>query len=103
MDDGRDGLELYIDTQEKDENKRIFDFLLRKKQDIEKSFGAALSWERLDDKRACRIRCVIKEGGLTGESKWQSMEDAMIGAMDRLVKTIKPHLGRTVETEAARA
>jgi hypothetical protein len=87
-------VELYIDTGEKDENKRIFDGLLEKKQEIEKSFGSALSWERLDDKRACRVRHTLKEGGLTDESKWQVIEDAMIGAMDRLVKAVKPQLGR---------
>ncbi|MBZ5720762.1 MAG: DUF4268 domain-containing protein [Acidobacteriia bacterium] len=88
-------VELYVDTGEKDENKRIFDGLFEKKQEIEKSFCSALSWERLDDKRACRLRYTLKEGGLTDESKWQVIEDAMIGAMDRLVKAVKPHLART--------
>jgi Domain of unknown function (DUF4268) len=87
-------VEVYIDTQEKDENKSIFDTLAQKKQEIEKSFGSTLSWERLDDKRACRVCYVLKEGGLTDESKWQTIQDAMIGAMDRLVKAIKPHLTR---------
>lgn len=87
-------VELYVDTQEKDENKRIFDSLYAKKQEIEKSFGAPLSWERLDEKRACRVRCTLKHGGLTDESKWQNIQDAMIGAMDRLAKAIKPYLTR---------
>ena len=87
-------VELYIDTADKDENKRIFDKLHEKKQEIEKSFGAPLSWERLDEKKASRIRYIIKEGGITDESKWQAIQDAMITAMDRLAKAIKPHFSR---------
>ena len=87
-------VELYIDTGDKNENKRIFDALFQNKQEIEKSFGSPLSWERLDDKRACRIRYIVKEGGLTDEPKWQTIEDSMIDAMDRFTKAIKPYLAR---------
>lgn len=88
-------VELYIDTGDKDENKRIFDALFAKKQEIEKAFGSSLSWERLDDKRGSRIRYVVKEGGLTDQAKWQSMQEAMISAMDRLSKALKPYFART--------
>ncbi len=88
-------VELYIDTGSKDENKRIFDALFAKKQEIEKSFGSLLSWERLDDRRASRVRYVIQEGGLNDQSKWQNMQDAMISAMDRLSKALNPYLPRT--------
>ena len=52
--------ELYIDRGEVTENKRIFDRLLARKDEIEKAFGGTLSWERLDTKRACRIKHVIE-------------------------------------------
>jgi len=89
-------VELYIDTGDKDENKRIFDALFAKKLEVEKSFGSPLSWERLDDKRGSRIRYMVSEGGLTDEPKWQTMQDAMIGAMDKLSKALKPYLGRAI-------
>ncbi len=92
---GKTAVELYIDTGDKHENKRIFDALFAKKREIEKSFGSSLSWERLDKKRASRVRYVIKEGGLTDQSKWPKMQNAMIGAMDRLSKALKPYFPRT--------
>jgi hypothetical protein len=84
-------VELYIDTGNKEENKRIFDGLFAKKSEIEQAFGAALSWERLDDKRGCRVRFVLMNGGLTEETKWIGIQEAMIAAMDRLAKAVKPH------------
>jgi hypothetical protein len=62
---------------------------------VEKSFGSALSWERLDEKKASRIRYVIKEGGITDETNWPAIQEAMIVAMDRLAKALKPYLART--------
>ena len=88
-------VELYIDTGDKDENKRIFDGLHKHQAEIERSFGSPLSWERLDDKRASRVRSILKEGGLNDEEKWQVIQDAMISAMDRLAKGVKPFLART--------
>ncbi len=46
--------ELYLDTGNKDKNKELFDHLFEKKDEIENKLGT-LSWERLDDRRACRI------------------------------------------------
>jgi hypothetical protein len=51
--------ELYIDTNNKDLNKAKFDQLMISKEDIEQAVGV-LSWERLDDKRACRIASYIE-------------------------------------------
>ena len=52
--------ELYIDTGEKDLNKERFDMLETHKESIEMALGK-LSWERLDDRRACRIALYTTE------------------------------------------
>ena len=49
-------MELYIDRGDKDENKAIFDALHAQKTSIESAFGKSLIWERLDDKRASRVK-----------------------------------------------
>jgi uncharacterized protein DUF4268 len=89
-------VELYIDVGDKEENKRIFDALYDRKISIEEAFGAPLSWERLDERQASRVCFVLKEGGLEDETKWPAIQGAMIAAMDRLAKAIKPHLSAGV-------
>lgn len=48
-------VELYIDTGELERNKEAFGLLQERKEEIEEIVSTSLSWERLDDKRACRI------------------------------------------------
>jgi hypothetical protein len=89
------GVELYIGTGEQIENKKIFERLYAKRKSVEKTFGGPLKWDRLDDKRASRVRYVISGGGLVdGEDNWGRIQDAMIDAMDRLAKAVKPVLGK---------
>ena len=87
-------VEIYIDAGHNghDWNKAIFDKLTASKDAIEKEFGGALEWQRLDEKRACRIRCLLNLGGYRDESKWASIHAAMIDAMIRLEKSVRPHL-----------
>ena len=49
-------MEIYIDTKDKDFNKKLFDYLYAQKEAIEAEYGNVLIWERMSDKRACRIK-----------------------------------------------
>jgi Domain of unknown function (DUF4268) len=81
--------ELYIDRGEDVANKRVFDNLYSHRTGIEHVFGEPLSWERLDDKRACRIAFTTTVGGWrSDESQWSTVQDAMIDAMVRLEKAL---------------
>ncbi len=85
--------ELYIDRGEAGENKRIFDQLHARKDEIEKAFDRTLSWERLDAKRACRIKHVIERGGYRSpESEWPEIQSEMVETMTRLEAALKPGL-----------
>lgn len=87
-------VELYIDRgkDSEEENKAIFDQLAASKDSIERNFGDSLEWQRLEGKKACRIKKEIKTGGYRDESKWPEIQEAMIDAMIRLAKVLKPHI-----------
>jgi hypothetical protein len=90
------GVELYID-HDKDtgqRNKAIFDAFYAERASIEKEFGGELEWERLDDKRACRIRKRFTSGGLTNTDEWALLQEQMIDAMIRLEKVLKPRIAK---------
>ena len=89
-------VELYIDRGKdtEKENKEIFDQLAEFKDEIESTFGGSLGWERLEGKRACRIRKTLTSGGYQDEAKWPEIQDEMIDAMIDLAKAIKPHIAK---------
>lgn len=87
--------ELYIDRgkDSEEENQAIFDQLLAHKAEIDAAFGAPLNWERLEGKRACRIRHTQSGGGYRApEDQWPVLQDTIIKDMDRLEKALRPHL-----------
>ena len=86
-------VELYIDRGGAEENKRIFDHIHAQKEEIETRFGGTLSWERLDTKRACRIKHVIELGGYRSpEQQWPDIQAEMVDAMSKLESAMKPAL-----------
>ena len=88
------GFELYIDKGkgQKELNKQRFDKLHAHKEDIEAEFGGPFKWERLDDKRACRISYRLENQGLLDEDKWDDTQEKMIDGMIRFEKAIKKHI-----------
>jgi Domain of unknown function (DUF4268) len=88
-------VELYIDRGKgfDQENKQIFDQLQANGPAIDQAFGASLSWERLEDRRACRIQYTRQEGGYRSpEEQWPQIQDKTIHDMDRFEKALQPYL-----------
>jgi hypothetical protein len=91
------GVELYIDRGKDsgDENKTIFDSLAAEKEAIEGVVGRPLEWQRLDTKRASRIRITLKDVGYRDEeARWPALQDALIDAMVRLDKALAPRISK---------
>jgi hypothetical protein len=83
--------ELYIDRGDAGENKKIFDTLLANQELIEQAFGGSLEWERLDAKRACRLKNVVTLGGYRSpEQEWPAIQSAMVDSMTRLETALLP-------------
>jgi hypothetical protein len=56
-------------------------------------FGDALDWQRLEDRRACRIRKPITVGGWRDDpEKWPEVYAEMVDAMIRLEKALRPQV-----------
>ena len=83
--------EIYIDVGERTKNKAIFSFLYATRDEIENTFGGKLEWERLDEKRACRIKAE-KTGNVLDQEQWAVMIKGMVNSMCRLEKAIQPYL-----------
>ena len=91
-------VELYIDRgkDSDEENLLIFKQLYANKDEIEKIFGGPLDWQELKDRRACRIRITLTNGGYRDdEKKWHEIQEAMVDAMIRLEKALSPFVEKS--------
>jgi hypothetical protein len=88
-------VELYIDrgSNQDEENNRIFDIFYQKKAAIESELETSLDWQKLDKKRACRIKLIVTDGGYrSDESQWQEVIETMVDSMIALEHAMRPHL-----------
>ncbi|MBD3305296.1 DUF4268 domain-containing protein [candidate division KSB3 bacterium] len=90
-------VEVYIDRGDKAENEDIFDQLFAEKEKLEQNFGGALIWERLETKRACRIKSEIDKNVFIKEN-WEEVIEFMTDSMVQLEKTFKPILAEINST-----
>lgn len=86
--------ELYIDRgkDSEEENKSIFDQLFAMRATIDAAIPEKVSWERLDGKRASRIRISVPGGYRSQETEWESIQANAIKAMNALNAALQPHL-----------
>ena len=83
--------ELYIDGPVGADNKALFDSLHAQRAMVEAEFGSPLSWQRLDDKRACRISVTVP-GGWVDDRTWPGAIDQGVRAMQRLYAALSPRV-----------
>jgi hypothetical protein len=82
-------IELYINSGEKEYNKKLFDFLHSKKDTIEAQFGEPLTWERLDDKVTARIKFELSDVSIFNEEHWGKMIAFMINVVPKFESSFK--------------
>lgn len=86
--------EIYIDRGEKEENEFVFDYLLERKDAIENAFEDSLVWERLDEKRACRIKFEDNNFNIFETDQWDSTIELITDAMVKMEKAVRPYLAK---------
>lgn len=80
-------VELYLDRT-KEENKFLFDELLKSQAKIQEHFDQPLSWERLDNKKASRVKLEIP-ANVFDEAMWEAMFEFLIDSMPKMEKAFK--------------
>ena len=84
--------EVYMSRSNAEENKFIYDELHKLKDDIEADFEESLEWERLDNKKASRIKSELGDVSLYNKGDWDKMITFMIDSMARMEKAFKSRL-----------
>ena len=74
------------------ENKMIFDKLQLLENSINEKVNYPIKWQRLETKRASRIRIDLDGGYKSSEEDWPAFHEIMIDAMNQLEAAIKPEL-----------
>ena len=90
--DGR--VELEIATRNDDLNRQYFHQLQVAQADIEAAFGGRLIWDLVEGRSACYIRHPVSLGGYRDHERWPEIQDAMIEAMIRLERALRPHINQ---------
>jgi hypothetical protein len=59
--------EIFFDCGDKAKNEQLFDCLRSQEKAVGNDFGSSLTWERLDERRACRI-AIYRDGSIDADS-----------------------------------
>jgi polyphosphate kinase len=83
--------EVYISSADRERNKRLFDYLYARKEEIEQQFGDSLTWQRLDDKKACRIRIDRNDLSYLEPEQQEEIFAFFLDTSNRLMKAFAPY------------
>ena len=86
-------VEVYISRSEAETNKAIFDVLHERKIEIETTFGNSLVWQRLDSKKACRIKYSKPFEGYNRDN-WPEMIDWLVEHIALMEKAFRPEVAK---------
>lgn len=86
------GVELAISGSTQQNNKKMFDYMFKYKEEIESSFGKELIWERLDDKKMSRIVTKLQGVSVYNREDWDKMMDFLTDGMINMEKAFRKYL-----------
>lgn len=91
-------VELYFSN---DITKETIDSMVKYKEAIEASFDGNIEWERLENKKASRIKFEMTkeevsrlEGKFSNETNWDDLLNWYVASMDKFYKTLNPYLDK---------
>ncbi|MCF0129521.1 MAG: DUF4268 domain-containing protein [Pseudobutyrivibrio sp.] len=81
-----------VGTQE--DNKALFDKLFAQKAEIEADFGKELFWERLDNRKSCRISFRLENVNVKDTDDWEKMIQFHCDVMPRFYNAIHDRINK---------
>lgn len=85
-------IDFYLGSSDKEKNKEAFDLLYSHKEEIEKTLGACLSWDRANDKKASWMSYSLKNVSLANKDSWSTMADFHSEWSDKICEAMLPYL-----------
>jgi len=100
---GKARTEIYIDQGDFDQNKELFDALNKQLPEIENEYGSSFEWERLDDKRSCRIALYCNGTIEASDSELEQLRKWHIENLLKLKKIFIPFIKRIMKQQHNKA
>lgn len=87
-------IELYCDTGDKKLNEQILDELMQHQKEIEGKLETPLSWERLENRRACRIAWEHPGTISASPKELEELKTWAVESLPLFIETMQPYLSR---------
>jgi hypothetical protein len=91
-------VELYFNSGDRSINKAIFDQFYEKKEAIHGRFGNQLEWQRLDEKKACRVKFSQAIDGYN-EDNWEMMIEWLVEYFPKLERAFRPEIQKVKQSK----
>ncbi|MEN8858230.1 MAG: DUF4268 domain-containing protein, partial [Flavobacteriaceae bacterium] len=85
-------IEFLISRASKQENKVIYNQLLKSKNKIEESFGGDLFWEELPDSKSSRIRIIMDNVNLFHREDWSEMTEFLVENLPKFERSFSSEI-----------
>ena len=85
-------VELNIEMTNREDNKRLFDFLHAKRSRIESDSGNEFLWDRNDDIKASKVYLILSNVSISNESDWESISQFHAEGCKTLIEAFKDSL-----------
>lgn len=86
-------VDLYLGKSKKEENKKAFDMLVAHKDEIEKTLGVSLNWNRGDDIKSSKVFYQLRGVSIENETDWLQMARFHAEWSKKFYDVIVPYLG----------
>lgn len=81
--------EIVFNRGSKEENKELFDFIYKMKDQIEADYGRELTWERMDENVTCRIKDQLDGVSYFEETDWPTINEFLVDTSVKMENAFK--------------